>query len=215
MSERRLAMRYSQLPMEYKDKQTSVQIFREVLAFVAAHAALPQCAKQGDRQTERNLYRKFQRARRRQPLSALELQLLAGEECCGRNPYPGLSNLGNACYLNAVLQALMHCGPARSELLRLASHPADVGRLSEQLCTAVGYVVGDCWIMRSLMSMRRRMLSVSFVQQRRCTRLGTSTMHAKLWSAFFIVPDSVGQFLASALRETATACCMHTLKRTT
>ena len=32
------------------------------------------------------------------------------------HPYPGLANLGNTCYANAVRQALVHCGAARSWL---------------------------------------------------------------------------------------------------
>ena len=75
------------------------------------------------------------------PLPELQKDTYAGEECCGRNPYPGLSNLGSACYLNAVLQALMHCGPARLELFRWSCFPPDMDSESEQLRTAIGCVV--------------------------------------------------------------------------
>jgi ubiquitin C-terminal hydrolase len=37
------------------------------------------------------------------------------------NPYPGLCNLGNTCYINAVLQSLLHCGSARRYLMNMTN----------------------------------------------------------------------------------------------
>ena len=40
-------------------------------------------------------------------------------------PYPGLINLGNTCYLGAVVQCLLHSGPVRTRLLSLTNAAAD------------------------------------------------------------------------------------------
>eukprot|EP00973_Karenia_brevis_P015986 2185938-Karenia_brevis.AAC.1 len=41
-----------------------------------------------------------------------------------RQPYPGLINLGNICYLSSVVQCLLHSGLARAHLLSLANADA-------------------------------------------------------------------------------------------
>jgi hypothetical protein len=38
----------------------------------------------------------------------------------GENAYPGFSNLGNTCFLNAVFQCMLHCAGPRHHLLALA-----------------------------------------------------------------------------------------------
>ena len=42
----------------------------------------------------------------------------------GSSPYPGFVNLGSTCYLNAVLQCLLHCEKARAALAALQSDGA-------------------------------------------------------------------------------------------
>jgi hypothetical protein len=69
----------------------------------------------------------------------------------GRYPYPGLSNLGNTCYVSAVLYCLLHCEPARVYLRSMASDGQDettrafreqLGRLVVECC--LGSSVEDC-----------------------------------------------------------------------
>ena len=43
-----------------------------------------------------------------------------GMTFAGENAYPGFSNLGNTCFLNAVFQCLLHCAGPRHHLLALA-----------------------------------------------------------------------------------------------
>ena len=67
---------------------------------------------------------------------------------CGRQPYPGFANLGNACYVTAVLQCLLHCADSRQVLLDLpASSDADVANdADDDFREAIGCIAKDCFL---------------------------------------------------------------------
>ena len=54
-------------------------------------------------------------------------------EAQGAQPYPGLVNLGNTCYLGAVLQCLLHCDPCRAHLLALLP-TEEAGEIAAAFC---------------------------------------------------------------------------------
>ena len=50
-----------------------------------------------------------------------EIQLTADRagHLTGRSPYPGLVKCSNTCYMSALLQCMVHCGPLREHLLNI------------------------------------------------------------------------------------------------
>jgi hypothetical protein len=65
-----------------------------------------------------------------------------GTSLQGRREYPGFSNLGNTCFLNAIVQCLLHCAGPRHHLLVLA--PGLVDSPDRDLRTALRQVAEEC-----------------------------------------------------------------------
>ena len=61
----------------------------------------------------------------------------------GANPYPGMSNLGNTCYLNAPLQCLLHCGAARAAILKPTQHVDEEHSIQQALRALVSACVNQ------------------------------------------------------------------------
>ena len=61
----------------------------------------------------------------------------------GANPYPGMSNLGNTCYLNAPLQCLLHCGAARAAILKPTQHVDEEHSIQQALRALVSACVNE------------------------------------------------------------------------
>ena len=66
----------------------------------------------------------------------------------GRQSYPGFANLGNACYVTAVLQCLLHCADSRQALLDLPpTSDADVANdADDDFRGAIGCIAKDCFL---------------------------------------------------------------------
>ena len=61
----------------------------------------------------------------------------------GANPYPGMSNLGNTCYLNAPLQCLLHCGAARAAMLTPTQHVVEEQSIQQALRALVSACMNE------------------------------------------------------------------------
>ena len=67
----------------------------------------------------RSEYRSWCMAHNQEPRPespSLQLHRLQGQTMVGQSPYPGFINLGNTCWMNAVLQCVFHCHAFRQTL---------------------------------------------------------------------------------------------------
>jgi hypothetical protein len=80
----------------------------------------------------RTEYREWCMAHNQEPrpeLPSLQMHTAQGQTWVGQSPYPGFINLGNTCWMNAVLQCVFHCHAFRQSL-----HDQENG--SQESCVA-------------------------------------------------------------------------------